>query len=73
VSVPGPAPRAKRYHLAAAMDDEGHVSALCFNPPRAINMRRASWTNRREAVTCPKCLAIIAVRVPVTPGGKEGT
>jgi hypothetical protein len=40
------------------------VSALCFKRPRAIDLRVATWTNRDEAVTCPKCLAILAAKEP---------
>lgn len=40
-------------------EDDSGVSALCFKRPRAINLRVASWSNRVEAVTCKKCLAIL--------------
>jgi hypothetical protein len=46
----------KKYHWGAKINANGDVSALCFEKPRAINLSRASWTNRKEAVTCPKCL-----------------
>ena len=49
-------PYEKVYHYANLISDDGQVSALCFARPRPIDLRRASWTNRREAVTCPKCL-----------------
>ena len=51
--------KAKRYHMAAKINSEGGVSALCFARPRAIDLRRATWTLRLEAVTCPKCMAIL--------------
>lgn len=49
----------KRYHFAAliSLDDRGYVSALCSETPRPINPKRAMWTIRKEAVTCPKCKA----------------
>lgn len=41
-------------HMAAKTSELG-VSALCFPKPRAINMKIATWTLSKEAVTCPKC------------------
>ena len=49
------------YHRAHLISARG-VSALCFAKRRAIDMKRATWTNRDEAVTCRKCLAIIEKR-----------
>ena len=48
----------KVIHLWKHINDRGGVSALCFKRPRSIDLRRASWTNRREAVTCRKCVKI---------------
>jgi hypothetical protein len=62
---------AKFYHRAHLMDDRGNVSALCFKFPRAISGRRASWTIRDEAVTCPKCLTVLALIRVVRGGGEE--
>lgn len=42
-------------HMAHKASEVG-VSALCFKRPRAIDMRRATWTLRSIAVTCPKCI-----------------
>lgn len=50
-------PKPKIYHMAAQINDEGHVSALCFASPRKIDLSKASWSIRWVAVTCPKCLA----------------
>jgi hypothetical protein len=47
---------AKIYHKANKIRPDGAVSALCFKMPRAIDLSKASWTNRKEAVTCKKCL-----------------
>lgn len=48
----------KKYHMADAVNSNGGVSAVCFTRRRAINLRRALWTLRWEAVTCKKCLAL---------------
>lgn len=48
-----PTPRTK--HMAHKMRPDGGVSALCFSSPRAIDMRRASWTLSPGFVTCKKC------------------
>jgi hypothetical protein len=54
------------YHFAAKVNASGGVSALCFVRPLAINLRRASWTLRREAVTCAKCQQLLeATREPI--------
>lgn len=50
-----PMPRPKRLHMADKVDQHGNVSALCFGAPRPIALRRASWTIRPDAVTCPAC------------------
>ncbi len=50
----------KIYHKAASVNAAGHVSALCFKRPRAIDRARASWTLVDKLVTCPKCLAVLA-------------
>lgn len=46
----------KLIHRAKYVNPNGGVSALCFEKPRSIDLGRASWTNRDEAVTCKKCL-----------------
>lgn len=46
-------------HKAAKINADGGVSLLCADEPRAINLKRVTWTNRNEAVTCPQCLARI--------------
>lgn len=52
----------KKQHWAAKINGNGDVSALCFAKPRPINLRVASWTNRADAVTCPKCQKMLAAR-----------
>ena len=49
----------KKYHYANKINENGDVSALCFLKPKAINLKVASWTNRKEAVTCIKCLSLL--------------
>jgi hypothetical protein len=63
---------AKLIHRANKVNNRGDASALCYLTPRPINLRVASWTIRDEAVTCPKCkalmtdLAIAATQPPPT-------
>ncbi len=47
----------KPVHKAHLVNDKGGVSPVCAERPRAIDLKRATWTNRWEAVTCKKCLA----------------
>ena len=49
----------KIYHRAAGIRADGAVTALCYSKPRKINLAIALWTNRDEAVTCPKCKALL--------------
>lgn len=53
---------AKTYHRAALVAADGSMSALCFKVPHAIDLRRASWTIRDEAVTCPRCKAAMKAK-----------
>ena len=55
-------PYEKTYHFAAKISNRGDVSALCFEAPRPINLKRALWTNRENAVTCKRCLAALKAR-----------
>jgi hypothetical protein len=50
----------KPVHMGAHVNGHGDVSALCYATSRAINLKTATWTNRREAVTCPRCLEVLA-------------
>ena len=52
----------KLYHRADKINKDGGVSGLCFKRPRAINLRKALWTIRDEATTCPKCLKVMEWR-----------
>jgi hypothetical protein len=45
--------------MGAKINDAGEVSALCFKTPHAIDLKRSRWTNRKEAVTCPKCKRLL--------------
>lgn len=52
-------------HRGDKIRADGAVSALCFSSPRAIDLGRATWTNRDDAVTCPKCRRLlVANKVP---------
>ena len=57
-----PLPPTRMYHRGAKLNQRGAVSALCSAKPRAIDMKRATWTLADEAVTCPKCKALILAR-----------
>jgi hypothetical protein len=58
---------AKLVHMAALVNDNGGVLALCFLPhPRRINLDLADWTIRPEAVTCGACVVAAMMR----PGWK---
>lgn len=47
----------KPVHMAKMFNQHGGASPVCADKPRAINLKRATWTIRWEAVTCEKCLA----------------
>jgi len=55
-------PPTRMYHRGDKINQRGGVSALCFATPRAIDMKRATWTISDDAVTCPKCKALILAR-----------
>jgi len=57
-----PLPPTRIYHRGTNVNRHGRVTALCFVRPRAIDMSRATWTIRDEAVTCPRCNAMILAR-----------
>lgn len=50
----------KPVHFAHLISPTGSVSPLCAATPRRLDLKRATWTNRREAVTCQRCLAKLA-------------
>jgi hypothetical protein len=52
------APRPKIIHRGDKIRLDGAVSARCFASARAIDLKRATWTLRDDAVTCPKCIRI---------------
>lgn len=45
----------KIVHMAAKIAPDGRVSALCYPKPRAINLKRATWSHFARFVTCPRC------------------
>lgn len=53
----------KVVHKANKINDKGQASAVCFDPPRAINMKVAKYVFAPEndpEVTCKKCLKKMA-------------
>lgn len=65
------APKQKPYHMAEWVDADGNVSPLCATAFRPINLTRGLWTNRAEAVTCPKCKRLLSAP-PTSNGGDNG-
>lgn len=57
-----PLPPTRVRHRGDKINSRGRVSALCFATPRAIDMTRATWVMSDDAVTCPKCRALINSR-----------
>ena len=52
----------KVCHHANKINEKGQVSALCFDPPRAINLKVATYVFAPENdvnVTCGKCLKLM--------------
>jgi hypothetical protein len=52
--------KSKPIHLAKMIREDGAISPLCAVKPRKLDLKISSWTNRKEAVTCNKCLDIIS-------------
>lgn len=50
----------KLYHKSKLVSRTGKVSPLCAKVPRALDLRKALWTIRDKAVTCPRCRRILA-------------
>jgi hypothetical protein len=50
----------KLVHMAAKVNENGDVSALCFSRERPINLRMATWTLLAKHVTCPRCKRALA-------------
>lgn len=65
----GASPHVKTIHMAALISPTGEVSPLCAKRPKAIDLTKASWTNRSEAVTCRRCRSMLAaVQTPLPTG-----
>ena len=47
-------------HRARHIREDGSVSPLCAKTPRALDLRSSTWTYRDDAVTCPRCLRLLA-------------
>lgn len=49
--------RRRIYHKAKLVAENGDVSPVCADPvPKAIDMKKASWTIQWGEVTCRACL-----------------
>lgn len=55
-------PYQKKYHMGGKIRQDGAVSALCFDPPRPINLAKERRTIVPSAVTCPHCRKLMADR-----------
>ena len=64
-----PLPPTRMRHKGDKVDAKGRVSALCFEKPHPINLKRETWVMRNSAVDCPKCKALILARLK-TPNEK---
>jgi hypothetical protein len=49
----------KLYHYGKRIRADGAVSALCYDTPRKIDLGKASWVLRKNAVTCAKCISLL--------------
>jgi len=56
---PGTRMKPKIVHMASKVNSDGGVSALCYRMPHVIDLSRAMWSLRADAVTCPKCRALM--------------
>lgn len=54
-----------RWRLKAKKSQPGKVYAQ-RSLPRAIDLSKATWTNRNEAVTCARCIAAMPMK-PSSP------
>lgn len=52
-----PATTTKVIHFARYISPDGDISPWCAKTPRKINLRKESWTNRKEASNCDLCIA----------------
>jgi hypothetical protein len=55
MTAAGVEPLRRLVHLASLVNCDGSVSARCYRRPRAINLKRATWTLDPRKVTCPRC------------------
>jgi hypothetical protein len=57
----------KTIHRGALITENGDVSALCFASPHPIDLKRSTWTLRDSAVTCKRCLVVMAAKKKDAP------
>jgi hypothetical protein len=55
------------YHKASEVNGKGQVSALCYDTPCPINLKRESWALVDKSVTCPDCLRLMRAKAEATP------
>jgi hypothetical protein len=53
-------PRPKLTHMADLVNSRGEVSPICAASPRAIDLKRETWTLQRGSVSCEPCLLALA-------------
>ena len=58
----GAKPFVKTVHMAKLLSQDGGVSPLCARRPKVIDLKTATWTNRPEAVTCPRCKRLLNLK-----------
>ncbi len=61
----------KKIHKASKIRQDGAVSALCFSSLRAIDLKRSSWTNCDDFVTCSACKDLLIESKKVFEYNKE--
>jgi hypothetical protein len=65
------AAKVRLVHMAGMLNRNGEMSARCYKRPRPINLKRATWTTRLPAVTCPRCNRL-ARKARQEKGGRDG-
>ncbi len=60
----------RTVHLARLINRQGEISPLCAVSPRALNLKKESWTTQVRYVTCLRCQAKIRGRVQKSRGAE---
>lgn len=54
-----------KYHRAKLINEAGDIVPLCrVVSMKKINLKVECWTIRDDAVTCPRCAALLAIQRP---------